>query len=85
MPGLWPLLDLEMKKPDPLVAKFVHQGPLWIEHNFPSASFNPDYNPKAQDKFKTVTSSMEADNFYATHTQKECKMEWAQRYQILKT
>ena len=39
------------KKSDPLGAKFVHQGPLWKEHNFSPAPFNPDYD------LKTVTSS----------------------------
>jgi hypothetical protein len=80
------MLELEMKRnSNTLVEKFTHQGPLWREHNFPPAPFNPDYDPKAKDKFHTVTSSMETDNFYATHTREECKREWAKRYQTLKT
>jgi hypothetical protein len=75
---------MKKKNPNPLVDKFIHQGPLWHEHNFPPNPFNPDYDPKAEDRFYTVTSSMEKDNFYATHTREECKVEWTKRYQALK-
>ena len=51
-------------------------------HNNPPAPFNPDYDPKASDRFKRVTQSMVADNFYASHTREECKTEWHRRYDV---
>jgi len=63
--------------------EFGHQGPFWREHNFPPAPFNPDFDPKAGDRFSQVSSSMQADNYYATHTRPECKEEWHRRYNLL--
>jgi len=50
----------------------------------PPAPFNPDYDPKANERSKQVRESMEAENFYATHTREECKAEWHKRYDALK-
>ena len=63
--------------------KFCHQGPFWYQHNFPPAPFNPKFDPKAASRWDKVSSSMRADNYYATHTQEECKKEWARRYNLL--
>jgi len=54
-----------------------------FEHNNPPAPFNPLYDPKASARYKEVTTSMERDNFYTTHTREECKIEWGQRYSNL--
>jgi len=63
---------------------YGHQGPFWREHNFPPAPFNPDSNPQqAKARYAAVSASMQADNYYATHTQEECKEEWARRYKLL--
>jgi hypothetical protein len=53
-------------------------------HNNPPAPFNPDYDPKATERARQVTRSMEADDFYATHNREECKAEWGRRYDELK-
>jgi hypothetical protein len=50
----------------------------------PPAPFNPDYDPKADERSKQVRESMQADNFYANHTREECKAEWHKRYDALK-
>lgn len=64
--------------------KWGHQGPFWREHNFPPAPFNPDSEcTKAGERYNQVSASMQADNFYQTHTQPECKEEWARRYKLL--
>jgi hypothetical protein len=42
---------------------------------------NPAFDPKAADRFAKVTASLEADNYYATHTREECRAEWAARYE----
>lgn len=47
----------------------------------PPAPFNPDFDPEAKDRYARVTASMEADDYYATHTREECKAEWAKRYE----
>jgi hypothetical protein len=46
----------------------------------PPAPFNPLFDPKAKDRFAAVTKSMEADNFYASHSREECRAEWRRRY-----
>lgn len=64
--------------------KWGHQGPFWREHNFPPAPFNPDSNAQqAAKRYSQVTASLEADNFYQTHSREECKAEWAKRYASL--
>jgi hypothetical protein len=55
----------------------------YIHYN-PPAPFNPDYDPKAANRYNLVTASMEADDFYSTHTREECKDEWRKRYDKLK-
>jgi len=45
---------------------------------------NPAFDPKAANRFAKVTASLEADNYYATHTREECRTEWARRYEELK-
>jgi hypothetical protein len=52
---------------------------------YPGFGLNPNFDPKAEQRFKKVTASMERDNFYATHTREECKAEWARRYDKLKS
>lgn len=59
-------------------------GPFQHEWNHPPAPFNPDFDPKAKGRYEAVTASMEADDFYATHTREECKEEWRRRYDKLK-
>lgn len=59
-------------------------GPMAREWSNPPAPFNPLYDPNAKDRYAAVTASMEADNFYATHTREECKVEWGRRYEALK-
>jgi hypothetical protein len=49
----------------------------------PPAPFNPLYDPKAKDRFSAVTASMESDDFYASHTREECRIEWKRRYDAL--
>ena len=55
----------------------------WL-HNNPPLPFNPLYDPKASTRFRNTSNSMVADNFYATHTREECKVEWGKRYDQLK-
>lgn len=55
-----------------------------FHHENPPAPFNPDYDPRADERFSLVTRSMEVDNFYASHTREECKAEWRKRYDSLK-
>jgi hypothetical protein len=54
------------------------------EHKNPPAPFNPDFDPKAKERYANVTKSMEADDYYANHTREECRVEWAKRYDFLK-
>lgn len=75
---------MRRKKSDPLESKYCHIGPFWGDHVFPPAPFNPSYDPKANERSKAVSDSMESDNFYATHTREECKAEWGRRYDELK-
>ena len=53
-------------------------------HNNPPPPFNPQYAPKAKARYRQVTSSMEKDNFYESHTREQCKEEWAKRYSSLR-
>ncbi|WP_230280511.1 hypothetical protein [Croceicoccus sp. Ery15] len=48
--------------------------------NNPPAPFNPLFDPGATARRAKVTSSMEADGFYKSHTREECKAEWHRRY-----
>jgi hypothetical protein len=50
----------------------------------PPKPFNPDFDPKAKDRYAQVTASMEADDYYSHHTRKECAKEWRTRYDALK-
>lgn len=52
-------------------------------HADPPGPFNPNFKPDAKDRYATVTASMVADNFYATHSREECKAEWGRRYDAL--
>jgi hypothetical protein len=61
-----------------LEAQFKHL------HENPPAPFNPDYDPKAKDRYRQVTKSMQEDDYYNTHSQEECKAEWHKRYNNLK-
>jgi len=54
------------------------------QHDNPPAPFNPDYDPKAKDRYRQVTKSMQEDDYYNTHSQEECKAEWHKRYNNLK-
>lgn len=58
----------------------LHLGPMHRHHTHPPAPFNPLADPKAEERYSAVSASMNADNFYATHTRAECKAEWARRY-----
>jgi hypothetical protein len=53
-------------------------------HNNKPAPFNPDFDPKASERFHKVSASMMDDNFYANHTREECKVEWRRRYDEFK-
>ena len=55
-------------------------GPFDFWHRNKPAPFNPAYDPKADGRRARVTASMEADDFYATHTRPECAAEWRRRY-----
>lgn len=50
----------------------------------PPAPFNPLYDPGAKARYAAVTKSMEEDDFYASHTREECRLEWRRRYDALK-
>lgn len=65
-------------KHEPKVSTFV--GMFTNEWNNPPKPFNPAYDPKAAGRSKAVSSSMEAGNYYATHTRAECAAEWRRRY-----
>lgn len=54
------------------------------QHENPPAPFNPAFDPKAKERYRKVSESMEADGFYKTHSRKECRLEWARRYQEFK-
>ena len=46
---------------------------------------NPNFNPDAKELYAKTTTSMERDNFYASHTREECAAEWRRRYNIYST
>ena len=50
----------------------------------PPKPFNPQYDPKAKDRYSQVTASLEECNYYQTHTREECAKEWARRYAALR-
>jgi len=54
-------------------------------HRNPPPPFNPEYDPKAKGRFSRVSASMEADDFYSTHTRAECKAEFRRRYEQFKS
>ena len=66
-----------MKKKQPVGN---YKGMFDDEWNNPPAPFNPEFDPAAEARYTRVTASLEADNFYKTHTREECKLEWARRY-----
>lgn len=47
--------------------------------------FNPLADANAAARYAATTNSMLKDDFYASHTQEECKQEWARRYEEFKT
>ena len=51
----------------------------------PPPPFNPEYDPTAKDRYAAVSASMEEDNYYSNHTREECRLEWARRYNALKS
>ena len=51
-----------------------------IQHDNPPPPFNEDFDPKAEERYRKVTESMQADDFYANHSREECKEEWRRRY-----
>jgi hypothetical protein len=61
-----------------------HRGYFAYHHDNPPAPFNPDADPRAAERYRKVTASMEADGFYEGRTREECKAEWARRYDELK-
>lgn len=61
-----------------------HRGAFAYWHDNPPAPFNPEYDPKAGERYRRVTASMEADGYYGTHTREECKAEWGRRYDDLR-
>jgi hypothetical protein len=54
-----------------------------FEHANLPAPFNKRYDPKAGERYKLVSESMEDDGFYDSHTREECRVEWGKRYDIL--
>lgn len=63
-----------------------YEGVGFFENEWanPPPPFNPDFDPLAKGRYEAVTTSMEADDFYAGHTREECKAEWGRRYDALK-
>ena len=59
-------------------------GPFNFWHRNKPLPFNPAFDPKAADRRRRVTASMEADGFYASHTRSECAAEWRRRYDTQK-
>lgn len=45
---------------------------------------NPSFDPQATIWLAQAANSMEADDFYATHTRIECAAEIRRRYDVLK-
>lgn len=67
------------------MAKVNTGNAFWdYHHNNPPAPFNPDYDPKAKDRYVAVSASMEADGFYLNHSREEARIEWAKRYDALR-
>jgi len=60
-----------------------HRGYFAYHHDHPPAPFNPKADPRAIERYRAVTSSMEKDRFYDNHTRQECKEEWARRYDLI--
>lgn len=59
-------------------------GPFDYWHRNKPEPFNPAFDPKAGARYKAVTASMEADDYYASHSREECAAEWRRRYDSLK-
>lgn len=59
-------------------------GPMDYQWKNPPQPFNPSYDPKAEERYRKVTESMQADGYYSNHTREQCKVEWARRYEELK-
>jgi hypothetical protein len=60
-----------------------HRGYFAFHHDNPPAPFNPEADPKSEERYRKVTQSMQTDGYYATHSREECKREWARRYDEL--
>ena len=66
-----------------MITHNTYTGLFDREHKHPPAPFNPDFDPGARQRYADVTASLEADNFYASHTRAECAAEWRARYEAL--
>lgn len=64
-------------------ARADHRGFFAYHHDNPPPPFNPEADPRAKDRYRAVTSSMQDDRFYDNHTREECKAEWGRRYEQL--
>jgi hypothetical protein len=51
----------------------------------PPSGFNPDYDPKAKERYAQTSVSMENDGFYSNHTREECRLEWRRRYDLFES
>jgi hypothetical protein len=58
-----------------------HRGFFAYHHDNPPLPFNPEADPRSAERYRTVTESMESDDFYASHTREECRLEWKRRYE----
>lgn len=61
-----------------------HRGSFAWHHDNPPEPFNPEADPKAKERYRAVSASMEADGYYERHSREECKAEWGRRYDALK-
>lgn len=60
-----------------------HRGAFAYQHDNPPPPFNPTFDPAARARYERVTSSLVAEDFYASRSREECKAEWARRYEEL--
>lgn len=62
-----------------------YENAIMLIHSMPAPPpFNPEYDPKADARFREVSKSMQDDGYYSNHTRQECKEEWRKRYEKLK-
>ena len=66
---------------DKLMTKKRSECDSW--HEKPWFGFNPEFDPRASEKYTIVSNSMVKDDFYKNHSKTECKTEWARRYNEL--